>query len=57
MRNFPPDGERIYAYAIGQIEALHTDPRLTASQVRIGTLVVLDAISEALAGSDGAPWT
>ena len=38
-----------YAAAIDQIEALHTSPTLTARQARVGTLMVLDALAEALA--------
>lgn len=38
-----------YASAITQIEALHNSPSLTARQARVGTLMVLDALAEALA--------
>jgi hypothetical protein len=47
MRNRPP--EAAYAAAISQIEALHTSPAITARQARVGTLMVLDALAEALA--------
>jgi hypothetical protein len=47
MRNRSP--EAAYAAAITQIEALHTSPALTARQARAGTLMVLDALAEALA--------
>lgn len=39
----------VYASAITQIEALHNSPSLTARQARVGTLMVLDALAEALA--------
>jgi len=47
MRNRPP--EAAYAAAISQIEALHTSPAITARQASVGTLLVLDALAEALA--------
>ena len=47
MRNRSP--EAAYAAAITQIEALHTSPTLSARQARVGTLIVLDALAEALA--------
>ena len=47
MRNRSP--EAAYAAAITQIEALHTSPAITARQARVGTLMVLDALAEALA--------
>lgn len=47
MRNRSP--EAAYAAAISQIEALHTSPAITARQARVGTLMVLDALAEALA--------
>ena len=47
MRNRPP--EAAYAAAISQIEALHSSPAITARQARVGTLMVLDALAEALA--------
>lgn len=40
--------EAAYAAAISQIEALHTSPALSARQARLGTLMVLDALTEAL---------
>lgn len=46
MRNRSP--EAAYAAAITQIEALHTSPAITARQARVGTLLVLDALAEAL---------
>jgi hypothetical protein len=46
MRNRSP--EAAYAAAISQIEALHTSPALSARQARVGTLLVLDALAEAL---------
>lgn len=46
MRNCAP--EAAYASAISQIEALHTSPALSARQARVGTLLVLDALAEAL---------
>lgn len=50
MRNRCP--EAAYAAALDQIEALHTSPAITARQARVGTLVVLDALAEALAGEE-----
>ena len=47
MRNRPPAA--VYATALDQIEALHTSPAITARQARVGTLMVLDALAEALA--------
>jgi hypothetical protein len=47
MRNRTP--EAAYAAAVSQIEALHTSPALSARQARVGTLMVLDALAEALA--------
>ncbi|MFC7276200.1 hypothetical protein ACFQS1_19585 [Paractinoplanes rhizophilus] len=47
MRNRSP--EAAYAAALDQIEALHTSPTLSARQARVGTLMVLDALAEALA--------
>jgi len=47
MRNRAP--EAAYAAAISQIEALHTSPAITARQAHLGTLMVLDALAEALA--------
>jgi hypothetical protein len=47
MRNRSP--EAAYAAAISQIEALHTSPAITDRQARTGTLMVLDALAEALA--------
>lgn len=47
MRNRSP--EAAYAAAMDQIEALHTSPALTDRQARVGTLLVLDALAEALA--------
>jgi hypothetical protein len=49
MRNRAP--EAAYAAAIDQIEALHTSA-LTDRQARTGTLMVLDALAEALAGQE-----
>lgn len=50
IRNHAPAAA--YAAAVSQIEALHTSPAITARQARIGTLVVLDALAEALAGEE-----
>lgn len=47
IRNRPP--EAAYAAAVSQIEALHTCPTITNRQARAGTLMVLDALAEALA--------
>jgi hypothetical protein len=47
MRNRSP--EAAYAAAITQIEALHTSPAITDHQAHVGTLMVLDALAEALA--------
>lgn len=47
MRNRTP--EAAYAAAVSQIEALHTSTAITDHQARVGTLVVLDALAEALA--------
>ena len=47
MRNRAPAAA--YAAAISQIEALHTSPAITARQACVGTLMVLDALAEALA--------
>jgi hypothetical protein len=47
MRNRSPAAA--YAAAVTQIEALHTSPTLTDRQARVGTLLVLDALAEALA--------
>lgn len=47
IRNRPPDAA--YAAAVSQIEALHTSPAITDRQARAGTLMVLDALAEALA--------
>lgn len=47
MRNRSP--EAAYAAAVSQIEALHTSPAITDHQARVGTLMVLDALAEALA--------
>jgi hypothetical protein len=47
IRNRSP--EAAYASAVTQIEALHTSPALTDHQARVGTLMVLDALAEALA--------
>lgn len=41
--------EAAYAAAITQIEALHNSPALSDRQARVGTLMVLDALAEALA--------
>jgi hypothetical protein len=41
--------EAAYASAITQIETLHTSPALSVHQAHVGTLVVLDALAEALA--------
>jgi hypothetical protein len=46
IRNRSP--EAAYAAAITQIEALHTSPALSDRQARVGTLMVLDALAEAL---------
>ena len=46
IRNRPP--EAAYAAAVTQIEALHTCPTITDRQARAGTLMVLDALAEAL---------
>lgn len=50
MRNCAP--EAAYAVAVDQIEALHASPAITDRQARVGTLVVLDALAEALAGEE-----
>jgi hypothetical protein len=50
MRGTAP--EAAYASAIDQIEALHTSPTLSARQARVGTLIVLDALAEALTGQE-----
>lgn len=50
MRNGAP--EAAYATAISQIEALHTSPTITDHQARVGTLMVLDALAEALTGQE-----
>lgn len=47
IRNRSP--EAAYAAAVSQIEALHTSPTITDHQARVGTLMVLDALTEALA--------
>ena len=47
MRNRSP--EAAYAAALDQIEALHTSPAITDHQAHVGTLMVLDALAEALA--------
>lgn len=46
IRNRTP--KAAYAAAIGQIEALHTSPTITDRQAHVGTLMVLDALAEAL---------
>lgn len=47
IRNRPPAAA--YAAAVSQIEALHTSSTITDRQARAGTLIVLDALAEALA--------
>lgn len=47
IRNRSP--EAAYAAAVSQIEALHASPTITDRQARAGTLMVLDALAEALA--------
>lgn len=49
------DIEATYASAITQIETLHASPELSDRQARVGTLVVLDALAEALAGEEPRP--
>jgi hypothetical protein len=46
LRNPTPEGA--YAAAVGRIEALHTCPAITDRQARTGTLMILDALVEAL---------
>jgi hypothetical protein len=41
-----------YANALDQIEALHNSPALSDRQARIGTRIVIDALTEALAGTE-----
>lgn len=43
-----PTPEAAYSAAIGRIEALHTCSAITDRQARTGTLMILDALVEAL---------